>query len=73
MNIINLKRSSPNVNSMLGQLLIKRGTESAVLLVEAMMLELVKLLVFAVLCSSTQGDDRLLETKVKLILFYICD
>ena len=56
MNIINLKKSSPKVNS-------KRGTESAVLPVEAMMLELVKLLVFAVLCSSTQGDVRFLKLK----------
>ena len=30
------------------------------------MLELVSLFVFAVLCSSTQGDDRLFETKNKV-------
>ena len=33
------------------------------------MLELVKLLVFVVLYSSTQGDDRLFPTKKWFILF----
>ena len=59
----------------MGQLLKKKANESAALDCRAKMLVKLMSLLFAVLCSSTQGDVRLFPTECEvnyiLLLFFL--